>query len=328
MKDTKAENMAEIKTEALAWFVKLQSGHACQEDQQQLAAWLSQSALHRQEYAKLDTIWSDLDGLDSLKYRMQADKGNGLSTGPRHVTPTRRQFLVGGGCLAASLSAVAISTDISHFLFRDFVTSVGEVAAYTLPDGSFLELDSYSAASLEYSTKSRKLILHHGRAFVGADADAHRPFIVQTNHDQIVTAQAQFSVHKWDENVTIAVTDETVEIMSAHQSRQVLKKGQAASLNAKGDISRPYQMSQDEALSWRSGKLIFEDKPLRQVIADLDRYRQGKIIVTDNALLNLHVSGVFDTHHIENTLNVMDQILPVKLTRLTKFLTIISPASV
>ena len=79
-------------------------------------------------------------------------------------------------------------------------------------------------------------------------------------------------------------------------------------------------MSADTETAWLRGKLVFQDRRLRDVIADLDRYRSGRIVIWDEALLNLRVDGIFDMANPDAALDAMIRTLPVRATHLTRYL--------
>jgi transmembrane sensor len=57
--------------------------------------------------------------------------------------------------------------------------------------------------------------------------------------------------------------------------------------------------------AWRKGLLVFRDKPLGQVIDELNRYRHGRILLINSALRRLPVNGVF---HLDRLDGVIEQI--------------------
>ena len=90
-----------------------------------------------------------------------------------------------------------------------------------------------------------------------------------------------------------------------------------------GDV-RPFDAEAETA--WRRGKLIFEDRPLAQVVADVNRYRAGRIEVMDKKLLSMRVSGVFDVGAPDRALEAIRQTLPVRVVSLTSYLVLLLPA--
>ena len=64
------------------------------------------------------------------------------------------------------------------------------------------------------------------------------------------------------------------------------------------------------------GRLIFEDSPLSEVVADLERHRQGWIIIADDRIRNITVTAVFDSRRADAALDAISDTLPVRLTRI------------
>ncbi|MGP4920706.1 FecR domain-containing protein [Pseudomonas helleri] len=76
-------------------------------------------------------------------------------------------------------------------------------------------------------------------------------------------------------------------------------------------------------LAWRRGKLIFEDRPLQQVVADVNRYRSGTIRILDAKLMDLRVSGIFNIAEPDAVLTTITETLPVRAVRLTDYLVLL-----
>jgi transmembrane sensor len=57
----------------------------------------------------------------------------------------------------------------------------------------------------------------------------------------------------------------------------------------------PYTVDADHVTAWRRGKLIFDDKPLGEVVAILSRYHHGFLFIVDPTIRSRRVTGVFET---------------------------------
>ena len=53
------------------------------------------------------------------------------------------------------------------------------------------------------------------------------------------------------------------------------------------------------AEAWRRDRLVFQDAPLGEVVADLERTRGGRIVLTDQRLRALPVTAVFDARQAD-----------------------------
>lgn len=305
----------QIREEALYWLVRLNADYASDADRTQHAAWLARAPGNRQEYERLTGIWSDLDAIGDLPL-----------PAPEQINrPVSRRYFLAGGALAASVAAAAIITDVPMLLTSDYQTATGELRSITLPDGSTVELDADSALSVDYSAATRRLSLYKGRAFFDVAKDAARPFIVESTGIEARALGTQFVVHRWRDALTVSVQESIVAVTRPGQAERLVREGESISFE-KGASSDIRKAEADTGTAWRQGRLVFEDRPLGQVIADVNRYRPGRIYITDEALLKLSVSGIFNIREPDNILKVIQQTLPVRITELTSYLVLLRPA--
>lgn len=315
-----AEDSSDRKTrdEALAWFVRIYSGDATEDDRAGHAAWMAASVRHRREYGKLGGIWSDLDRIEDPRARPAA--ANGAERG----IMSRRGFLAGGAAAAAVAGYVAVN-GLPDFLTSDHYTGTGERRSVTLADGTRVDLDAQSAIALDFSERSRRLRLVHGRAFFDVARDAGRPFTVDAAGGSVTALGTRFVVHQWDRSVTVAVEESAVSVRAPDKAEVRIAAGHNVSYGADG-LGSVLASDVEAESAWRRGKLIFEDRPLRQVIADVNRYRSGTIQVTDESLLNLRVSGIFDVKDADGVLEAIRHTLPVRVLEITRYLVLVRPA--
>lgn len=304
------------RDEALAWFVRLHSGDAKAADKLAHKVWLASAPDNRSEYAKLDAVWADLDALGDPRPAM-------LEPPAAKIYPTRRLFLAGGaGALAASAAYLA---GVPAFLSGDHVTATGELRDVSLSDGSVVRLDAGSSIAVHLTDRERSVELLKGRAFFDVAKDTSRPFSVVASRGKITALGTRFIVHRWADDVSVAVDESAVSVQMPEQGERVLRAGQALTYDERafGDIVQADIWSET---AWLHGKLIFEDRPLRQVLSDVNRYRPGVIRVASNSLLDMRVSGVFDVREPDGVLDAIVSTLPVRSIELSPYLVILYPA--
>ncbi|RDD69050.1 FecR family protein [Paracoccus versutus] len=305
----------DVRDEALAWFVRMNSGDATEADRARHAAWLAADLRHRQEYAKLGGIWSDLDAVRDPR----------SITPMPPVTPVISRRMVLSGSIAAGLAGGYLTLNgLPDFLQSDEYTGTGETRRATLEDGSTVDLDADTAFALEFDNQVRGIHLQRGRAFFDVAADP-RPFRVRAEGGIITALGTRFSVHLWDGSTTIAVEEHAVTVQTAGLGEVRLEEGERISFgNGAPGIVEPFDA--DIETAWLRGKLIFEDRPLRQVLADVNRYRSGTIQVTSDRLLDMRVSGIFDISNPDGVLEAIENTLPVRSTHVTRYLVVLRPA--
>lgn len=311
------DEQSNAREEALAWFVRCHSGDATQADRAAHARWLAASDLNRLEYARLGGVWSDLDHV--------ADPRRSAVYRPvQSSVPSRRAFLAGGAAALAAASVVVIANP-PDFLTADHATGTGELRKVSLSDGSSVELDAASALAVDFDPEARNVRLLRGRAFFDVAKDSNRPFSVLAGGGSVTALGTRFVVHEWAGTVTVAVEESAVSVRAPDRSEVVVDASQTVSYDP--ERLCPVQPADVESeTAWRRGKLIFEDRPLAQVLADVGRYRPGMIRVTDRDLLDLRVSGIFDVSNPDGVLDVIRRTLPVRTVELTRYLVLLRPA--
>jgi len=80
----------------------------------------------------------------------------------------------------------------------------------------------------------------------------------------------------------------------------------------------------DQVEAWRRDRLVFRNTPLGEVIDDLERYRGGRIVLTDARLRTFPVTGAFDARGADAALDAIAKALPLRVTRLGSLLVVLS----
>jgi transmembrane sensor len=85
-------------------------------------------------------------------------------------------------------------------------------------------------------------------------------------------------------------------------------------------VLAPRPADTESATAWRRGTLIFEDKPLGEVIALIDHYHRGYCLIIDPSIRNGLVTGVFRTSGPLQAIRTLELSLGLHVTYLTDYL--------
>ncbi|GBR70585.1 anti-FecI sigma factor FecR [Gluconobacter kanchanaburiensis NBRC 103587] len=213
--------------------------------------------------------------------------------------------------------------------FADYTTSTGEIRTVQLNDGSLAELDTHAALTLRYTAKERRVIVVEGQAYftVAPLSEAeHRPFVVDAAGGTATALGTQFMVTRNGSDVDTTVTEHTVRVTREDRDGTlqsvVVSEGQSVHFSREG-LNDPHAVSTTTLTAWRSGQLVFDNEPLSVVIARLNLYRHGRIVLAKRSLARLRVSGVFDCKDIEGALTTISQELHVKTISVGMLITIV-----
>lgn len=200
-------------------------------------------------------------------------------------------------------------------LMADYHTGVGQQRTLILADGSTVTLNSASAVSVAYSEHERKVILRGGEALFEPLADARRPFVVVAEDQRLQSAASAFSVRRDGSRLTVVVRDGQVQFTGDHPPL-LLQADQRVDYQAGQPLYAQQKVDATSQTAWQRGKLIFNGRPLGEVIAELERYQHGRILVSDSQLAALAISGVFDLRDPQGSLHALEQRYPLKVTYL------------
>jgi transmembrane sensor len=298
------------RDQALAWFVRLNSGDATPQQRADFRRWQAADPGHQAEFEKLAAMWGRLD----------------MVTDPRKIS--RRRILKGS---AGALGTIAIlgagyQAGLWDWLSGAITTGTGEIRTVTLADGSTAELDADTALSVNYAEHDRRVGLWRGRAFFTVEPDAARQFSVAAGNGVTAALGTQFVIHRTNDDVLVTVLESRVSVVtgstSAASASTVVEAGQQVSYGTGGLGIVAASAGQSET-AWRRGKLIFEDQTLTRVVSDLNRYRRGSIVLLDESLGKLRISGIFDIRNPDGVLDAIEQTLPVQAMRVTPYLVLL-----
>ena len=292
------------------------------------ARWLAADPRHVLAFQETERLWAKLGAPVAEIIEARPTAVSPAATGRRRRPRFTTRTAWATACLALIVAIGATQyDDVLIRLQSDYRTAVGERAPLTLDDGSRLTLNTDSAVALDMGPDRRQVRLLQGEAWFDVEPHAARPFSVITEAGRVRVTGTSFGVRLQGDAATVALAEGQIELLAetgagAGASLLVLTAGQQARLSQDG-VSDPAVVDETTATAWLRGQIVFFDTPLRDVVAELNRYRAGRIVIANDALDGLTVSGVFSTGDPDAALGVIADTLPVRITRLTDFLVLL-----
>jgi len=310
---TAARQSSEVNDRAAEWVILQRRGALRPEQQQAFEAWLNSDRDHRIAYQRAEQFWISLQGLGQVAEPQMADARSyyrNLKSGPYQRY----------GSLAATVAlvcAILWYTDIYSYINRqEYTTGIGERQWVQLKDGSTLDINTNSHVAVHYSRGTREILLLRGEALFNVFHADNRPFVVLAKDVKIRDIGTRFDVRHLAEEVTVAVLDGQVEVTpDSSGSPLLLSRGEGLSLNHSGELALPHNINPETYASWRKGELVFQDRPLGEILRELARYHTGVISVSTPGMMDTRVSGVFSTDDLPLTLRTIATALPAELTQ-------------
>lgn len=272
--------------EAAKWFAAERAGMMLVEQRAEFDTWRADPRNQVALDAMRD-LWDDLAVLKGARPSAQ--------TKPRkrpRALATAAMFLIILGGLGTGWLAISGTPTIR--------TGVGQQQAQSLPDGSLISVNVASTVSYAINAERRSVKLDDGEVAFAVKPDPARPFIVSAGDFAIRAVGTEFNVRQRDGMIEVSVKEGKVDICrvgAADAGASVLVSltaGQAMRFSAllrQGDfISEPTPTPVDQVAEWRMRVVTYEDVPVRDIVADLNRYFEQKLKVADPALLNRRVT--------------------------------------
>jgi transmembrane sensor len=316
----KLRTRAEIDEEAAEWTWRMEGDSVGPADREAFDSWLRQDARHRRAFEEFSKVWRTLDGLGEAK---RGDPSAPLAM-RRPAHQSARWWL--GAAAAVLIGAVgAVLWMHADSEIQTIATAVGQQRDVTLTDGSIVSLNTNSIVETDLSRRTRQIYLRKGEAHFQVAHDRARPFLVHAGDAVVRAVGTQFEVRLLsDQHVDIVVNEGRVEVQampgpgpeagspSGPRSVAAVHAGERLS-TAGGDYSvkevTPEQLSSQ--LAWREGAIIFDGKPLSEAIAEIERYTDTRIVVSDAGTAALRVGGRFRTDDVQDFFQGLESALPV-----------------
>lgn len=298
-----------ILLEALEWLVRLRDAQAG--DRSAFETWLGQGDAQVAAWSEAQALWTRFDIVQPEIERFRPQHRTGLS---------RRNVLL--GCGAALVGAGALHLAGRGDLFADVTTDVGERRSWTFADGSAVELGSHSALSVDFSSSLRRVRLHRGEGFFDVADDPARPFAVTAADGTTTALGTKFDVKYVDELVTVTASEHGVMVRVGAARAVEVRQGWQVSYG-RGEVSGVTRADLASVGAWRQDRIVFQDVPLRRVLAELERYRRGRIILMSESAGSIPVTAVFNTTQPDDALGTIASTLPIRISYATNYLALV-----
>lgn len=297
---------------ASAWFARLQGGKMSAAERQAFQQWLQENPAHQGAYAQVQRFWQS-PTLDAALLHY-AD----IPVKPRPRHKARR---LAAACLIIACGWGLQALGLIDGWRADYVTATGEQRSFTLADGSTVTLNTDSALQIENSQHVRQVRLLRGEAYFNVQPNQNQPFIVSADNSSVRVVGTRFTVRSGGQT-QVAVEHGIVECANGRGDKTQLNAGQQTLMDNQ-QASSAIAIDGTQAFAWTNGRLVFKNRSLNDVIAELDRYQPGSIVIANAKLAQTRVSGNYKLRDIPAIVKTLAGITSAKVTSLSPYLTVL-----
>lgn len=337
------ENTSELTDdlleEAAMWHVRVSTDKALSDDWIAFTQWLEEDNRHVEAYNMIENVLIDTQALSASDFEdtdVLTDTSI-LSTGST-VLPgflSRTVGLIKDDILLLSALFGLMLTTLAFFSFfnsnsESQLTPVHYVAGseskslIKLADGSAVDLNINSEIEVTLSETERRVAMIRGEAVFNVVGDPNRPFIINVDGAEVKVVGTVFNILSFNDALSVTVLEGVVEVRpdTSRDNGKDARDFQLKTIVAGEQLSfesgnrQPILRTVQPAniLAWRDGQLIYENAKLSDVVEDLGRYI-GKVIEVESSAQSLLFSGILLTDNLEASLLVLDDSLPISISR-------------
>lgn len=305
---TEAERIESI---AADWLARRDGERWSETEQRALDAWIAESIAHRVAWLRLASAWRRSERLGAL-HTPQAPVA--ARARERSWLPRFSVQRMAAGVLIAVAGAGWLAWNLAQEARGDghYATAVGARQSVTLRDGSVLTLNTATQLRTAVNENGRKVWLDDGEAYFDIAHDKAHPFVVIAGHRRITVLGTRFLVRRQGDQVKLTVEEGRVQVASTLDEKggepTVLTHNQSAVASTSSVLvmSKSAKQVNDE-LSWRQGRLVFDQTTLGEAATQFNRYNTRKLVISDPAVQGIRIGGSFDVHNMEGFVSLLKQ---------------------
>ena len=235
--------------------------------------------------------------------------------------------------VAATLAAIAVGgslglgfwagggTAIPAVAVEELITKKGERVEIRLSDGTRVTLapESRLRVSAQPDEPTREVALV-GEAYFDVASDAERPFVIVAGNTLTRVLGTEFGIRAYpgDSTIQVAVADGRVAFRASGTSEAdavLLRPGELGRFEVGGDQITRQAVNLDAYLGWEQGRLAFDDTPLSQVAAQLERWYGIPVRIGDASLRSRRVTASFRDQPVDEVIAVVAATLGLEYVR-------------
>jgi len=302
-----------VMADASAWLARLQREDVTERDGLEFEAWLAATPANRIAFRRALALWHEFETCAEDVLAELADEARRPAI---RRAPSRRWLMVGGGsAIAAGLAVAVLPSLLAPPAPQTYATGKGQQRKITLADGSTVDLNAETRLDVSFTRSERRVVLADGQAIFDVTHDERRPFAVEASGQIVRVVGTQFDVRNRQGDLRVTVASGRVQVRPAASGAAsrgfLLAPGQRLEIR-RGGVAKLQAVDPQEALGWRTGRLVYRGEPLANVVADLNRQFVAQVEISDPALGAMPITGVIVLDDQAAVMTRLSLMLPIR----------------
>lgn len=186
-----------------------------------------------------------------------------------------------------------------------------------LTDGSIVKLNADSRLRFPSSFSSgKRLVYLEGEAYFEVAHDKKHPFVVEVGNMSIEVLGTEFNVkaHNEDALVYTTLVRGSVKVGGTSTTSMLLSPNEQAVFSKLDASITKKEVDVTSTLGWTQGRFIFKNEPLEDILKQISRWYDVKIVYKDNKYRNYRFTGNVDRFEdLNKILSMLNKAYTVRL---------------
>jgi ferric-dicitrate binding protein FerR (iron transport regulator) len=195
---------------------------------------------------------------------------------------------------------------------------IGQKAKMQLPDGTSVWLNSAGLLTYDNAYNKKERVVHlQGEAYFEVKKDKTRPFVVKMNDLSVEALGTSFDIKAYPDDNYIAATliEGSIRISSPTQSELLAPNEKLTITKNDGQFTKSVLPDAKKNVAWINNQLTFEQERMENIAKTLERMYNVRIRFASDKLENLRFSGTIKNNNLENVLQVIEFVSPIRYVR-------------
>lgn len=309
-----------IREQAARWTARLNDNDLGEADREELQRWLLADARHANEFRAHNAILALARDLPpNLHSRLNAF-APANSTEPETSYKRRRLWHT---AIAAALLLVIVAggwfmVRPTSLMSQSYATRTGETRTVIFKDGSVAYLNTRTQLKWLGSQRDRRVALLAGEALFEVVHDPAHPFTIVLDNSEIRVLGTRFNVYRKKNGETVVtVLEGTVDVREHGQGnarpawQRKLTANQQIAYRSLGLLDDVHATRAEKVVKWREGVLEIQDQPIADVLDELTRYTDQRIVIRDPRIAEFRVGGALSVRDVRVALTRLEKLAPL-----------------
>ena len=327
--------LSQAEHEAAEWIFRFNEQEVSEEERRAFQTWLTAKPENESAYCAQKANWTALTDMRTLADYDDLIAESFFERWMMKASDAFEQIrrAVAQPQAAAAAASLAVVLILGAFLWRgafigdpaapDHATQIAEIREVKLEDGSIVTLGALSSIDVDFADGARRVRLLSGEAFFDIAKDPDRPFFVAAGDTMVRVVGTKFDVRHGAGTIRVSVLEGIVEVNKAGETlvdkrssgalsasdgqalRQTLTAGQRI-VSASNAVLAPVEaVEPSDVALWRKGRLSYVEARLGDVVADMNRYYDGEIIIADASLKDRRFTAAMRADQIDVLIDMM-----------------------